>query len=345
MIPIFGTTVEITVKTKDEATARSAFHDIQSLFQQLHHDWHPWLPGELTQLNQAIAEQQRIQISQHLYELLTTAQRAEADSCGLFNAATGKLIHLWGFHTSDFPIPGPPPDQSAINDWLNDGAQTQALQLSKSAQNEYWAYHPNPKVRLDLSGIAKGAAVALAVQRLKAHSVSAAIVNAGGDILAYTKSDPWRIAIRHPFNQQQPVLAIVQVEQEEAIFTSGNYTRFRNDGEKRYAHILDPRSGWPVEHVAAVTVIHNQAAIADAAATALMVVREGEPWPLLAARMDVDKVLLIRQDGQIEMTPAMQKRLQSLQASPKQISQAALPSVTIEAIDCGPFHTQLSHSS
>ena len=97
----------------------------------------------------------------------------------------------------------------------------------------------------------------------------------------------------------------------EAVFTSGNYERFRQEDTTRYPHILDPRSGWPVEDLASATVIAGEGLLADAAATALIVAgRSG--WREVAQSLGLDQVLMIDGDGKVYMTQRMAGRIELL---------------------------------
>ena len=90
--------------------------------------------------------------------------------------------------------------------------------------------------------------------------------------------------------------------------TSGNYERFIEIDGKRYTHIFDPRTGYPVEHTASVTVVDTDPVLADAAATALLVGGPNE-FDEIVAMMDLTYALLIDTQGDIRLTPAMAERL------------------------------------
>ncbi|GAB4190317.1 MAG: FAD:protein FMN transferase [Wenzhouxiangellaceae bacterium] len=305
---VFGTMVEVTLDGVAEPRARQAFAELQTLFNQLHQQWHPWQPGALMTLNQALAQGHAARPPPRLYQLLLRAQQTEHDSCGLFNAATGDLIDLWGFHTSQYPIMGPPPATAEISAWRERAPSSLQLTL------EQGLVQPRQSgLRLDLSGLAKGAAVELALQHLRDLRVPAALVSAGGDVQGYhgPQQEGWRVAIRDPFDSAGTavVLSGLTPDSGEAVFTSGNYARFRQAENRRYAHILDPRTGWPVRQVAAVTVVADDAVLADAAATALMVAADEGQWPLLAARMGLRQVMVVYDDGAIEVSVQLARRL------------------------------------
>ena len=283
--------------------AGHAFAEIQQMFQAMHRDWHAWEPGLLVEINHAFAEGSPAIANADIVEMVRRSQPLETSTGGRFNPAIGGLIRLWGFHTSDYPIEGPPPSQGLISELLelhpsSNDIRIDGLTLSTS----------NPAVQLDFGGIAKGYAVDLTIAKLRAMGINNAIVNAGGDLRAMgTHGDrPWRVAVRKPGGGN---VGSVQVQGDEAIFTSGNYERFRQDQTERYPHILDPATGWPARDIASVTVITDEGILADAAATAL-VVAGLEGWPEVALELDLQQVAVVDEEGTVYMTPAMEERLQ-----------------------------------
>ena len=161
---------------------------------------------------------------------------------------------------------------------------------------------------IDLGAFAKGYALNLAIDQLREQGIDNAIVNAGGDLcVAGRRGDrPWMIGIRHPLGEG--VIASVGVSDGECVLTSGNYERYREHEGIRYAHIIDPRSGYPVRHVASATVISKDGGLADAAATALSVAGP-QDWHRIASRMGLSEVMLVDDKGVVYLTPAMRKRI------------------------------------
>jgi len=166
----------------------------------------------------------------------------------------------------------------------------------------------NTAVQLDFGGIAKGYAVELALARLRSFGIDNAIVNAGGGlgVIGRRGDRPWNVGVRHP--QGQGILASLEVHDGEHVHTSGNYERFREHEGLRYAHIVDPRSGWPVDSITSCTVISRDGTLADAAATALVIAGRDE-WHRLAVRMGIKYVMLVGEDGTVYMNPAMAARV------------------------------------
>lgn len=300
---IFGTMMGVTLWGADDAQASQVFSALQESFQGMHKDWHAWEPGTLTAINESFARGEPARANEDIVEMVRRSQELEARTEGRFNPAIGALIRLWGFHTSVYPILGPPPGRNKITDLLaahpsSSDIRIEGLELVSD----------NPATQLDFGGIAKGYAIDIACRLIREAGVKNAIVNAGGDLRAFGSHGdrPWKIAIRAPGGG---IVGALEAGDDEAIFTSGNYERFRLENEKRYPHILDPRTGWPVEDLASVTVITAEGTLADAAATALIVAGLDE-WQEVARSLGLDQVMMIDEAGKVYQTAGMAHRIQ-----------------------------------
>ena len=309
---IFGTLLEVTTWGVDEDDARLAFSSLHSLFQEMHRDWHAWEPGQLTELNRNFASGLPAMASPDIIEMTRHSQFVEKQTAGRFNPAIGALIGLWGFHTSDYPIMGPPPSRSQIENLVLQNPSSLDIQIDEASLTSL-----NPAVQLDFGGIAKGYAIDIACDTLRDLGINDAIVNAGGDLRAMGRHGdrPWRIAVRNPSGG---IIGTLEAGTDEAIFTSGNYERFRQDNESRYPHILDPQTGWPVKDVASVTVITQQGWLADAAATALIVAGLDD-WIEVARSLDLEQVLIVDENGKAYLTEKMNERMEFAEGLTKEI--------------------------
>lgn len=300
---VFGTLVEITIEGASKSASQAAMSEIGQLLQRVHREWHAWDRGALVGLNTAIAEGQAAEIPSDLSEVLQEGQHLACLSGGLFEPAIGGLIGLWGFH-ADTPPTGAAPDPAQIAQIVGKHPSIADLRFDDPK-----AWSQNTAVQLDLGGYAKGAALDLAAEMLKARGIENAVLNAGGDVnVIGTHSDrPWRVAIRDPF--VWGAVASIQLGAGEVLYTSGNYERYFEQDGQRFAHIIDPRSGWPVQEIVSVSVLGQDGAFADAAATALSVAGP-DLWPQVAADMGVEAVLMITDDGRMLASPAMASRLE-----------------------------------
>lgn len=302
-IYVFGTVVDIEIAGVTDQRGSQLSTIISDRFQQMHRDLHAWKPGELDALNACIKTQKTCSVSDELQAIVRSAAQLERDSNGLFNPASGNLVRMWGFHTDDYPIRKPPPQNQAINRWVSAMPSMAQLELDPGSIRS-----SNPNVRLDFGGFAKGIAVDYAIKVLQDAGVAGGMVNAGGDLRAFGKKfgRPWRVAVRHP--SEGTVLAGLEVADDEAIFTSGNYARFGEHGGIRYAHILDPRTGRPVTRIASATVVAKRGDVADAAATALVVAGPRD-WRPIAIAMGLKNVLLVDHNGCLYLDKGMRQRL------------------------------------
>ena len=298
----FGTLIDVSLYGVEQPLAESVCRQIERDFMVMHASWHAWQPGPLSSLNNHLSTLEAGTIEPSILPLLKEANRLSRMSAGLFNPVIGNLIALWGFHDNALPV-GTLPESSAINKLLAQAPAVNDINIDGTLITS-----SNPSVAYDLGGFAKGYAIDRAIDRLRETGIHNAIVNAGGDLRAIGQHGdrPWRIGIRHP--RENGILASIEVSGDNSVFTSGDYERFFEMDGKRYHHIIDPRPGYPASNTTSVTVIHNNAATADAAATALFVAGPDE-WLSTASNMGIHYVMLIDTRGTIHMNPAMQSRI------------------------------------
>ena len=299
---LFGTLVEFTIRGIEPAQAQAAVAAVSEDFQRMHTDWHAWKPGELSRLNQQLPDGEFHPVSPFLLPLIEHAGELAVQSDNLFNPAIGQLVKLWGFHSDTLPS-GQPPSRDDIQALV-----VKQPRMADVIINGERIRSSNPAVSLDFGGFAKGAALDQAMQRLRSMGIQNAIINAGGDlnVIGSHGDRPWKVGVRHP--QGKGVLVAVELNDGEAIYTSGNYERYREHEGVSYSHIIDPRSGMPVKHVASVTVIDNVGGRADAAATALSVAGP-KHWYRIARQMGLKYVMLVDELGRVHMNPAMAERV------------------------------------
>ena len=294
----FGTVIDITIDGVEPAMAEQASAELEQLLLGWHRTWHAWEPGPLTRVNNSLAAGTTVQVDAAVLPLINEANRLSDLSNGLFNPLLGRLLALWGFQGNPLPE-GALPKPADIESWL-----TQAPAVSDITMEGDRISSRNPLAAYDLGGFAKGYAIDRCIEHLRSRGIEHAIINSGGDLRAIgTRSDRrWRIGIRHP--REDSIIASINTDGDDSVFTSGDYERLFNVEDVRYHHILDPRTGYPATGTSAVTVVHDNAALADAAATALFVAGPGE-WPDIARRMGIERVMLVDRDGVIYITPDM----------------------------------------
>lgn len=313
-----GTVVEVTVRDDDPAVRRAALDTARRLFERYGREWYPWHEdSELARVNRALAEGRTAEASPELLELLHDAGRLSCLAGGRFNPAIGGLVELWGFHRPP-PYEDPAPDAAAIERWRQGAPAPADLRLADST-----VASSNPAVRLDLGAIAKGAIIDRALAAMRDAGLEHAMINAGGDmaVIGNAGGRPWRAAIRHP---EAGLLATIELASGEALFTSGDYERFRETGDgRRLGHVLDPRTGRPARGAVQASVIAAGGTRADAAATALLIADDDE-WTAVVASMDVAHVLRMPSASVLQMDAGLHARLELVDPS-MQVAEKILP--------------------
>ena len=298
----FGTIIDVTLYDVDEKLADKVFKDLDADYEYMHQNWTPWQPSSLSRTNLLIPTGKNFSLDPSILPLIKESKQIAEKTEHLFNPTIGKLINLWQFHKHDQPDIRPP-ETSEIQTLVDQNPRLTDLHLKGVKLRS-----TNPHVQLNFGAFAKGYAIDRSMSYLKQLGIRNAIINSGGDLKAMGKHGerPWRIAIRHP--RKDDIIASIEVQGEEGIFTSGDYERFYMYQGKRFHHILDPRTGYPAQGTQSVTVIHADSGLADAAATALFIAGPNE-WHRIAKNLGLKKVMLIDDQGRIHLSPEMQKRI------------------------------------
>ena len=303
---VFGTIAQLTVLDADRERARAAAERVLREFDRMHRELHAWKPGDLVELNQAIGRgEPSARTTPEIAGLIRQAQDLASRSGDLFNPAIGRLVGLWSFHR-DKPG-GPVPDPRDIARLVAahprmDDLRVDGIEVTSS----------NPVVQLDFGGYAKGYALDRAAELLREKGISSALINVGGNAMALGRhgARAWRLGLDAP--RGDGLMATLELNDGEAVGTSGDYRRYYVIDGKRYSHIIDPRTGYPVAGVESVTVLvaggAGAGALSDAASKPIFI--EGVTgWKRAAARMGVPRALLVDSKGIVHVTPEFRERL------------------------------------
>ena len=231
-------------------------------------------------------------IDPELCEVLAYALSLAEASGGAYDVTVGPLVNLWGF--------GPNPAMQRVPDTTAIEAARERVgfrQVEVDAVGRR-ARKP-PGVRIDLSSLGKGRGVDRVAQYLDAHGVTNYLIDLSGKLRARGRNahgEPWRVAVEQPAADAtsaapQSAPQIIELR-DRSVATAGDYRRFFETGGRRYSHIIDPRTGWPVTHgTVSATAIAPDCMQADALATVLMVMPPGEAMQL-ANRLQLPALLI-----------------------------------------------------
>ncbi|MDH5543965.1 MAG: FAD:protein FMN transferase [Gammaproteobacteria bacterium] len=300
----FGTVIEVSHYTDNEKLAELALQKVEEDFTYLHRAWHPYEEGPLARVNSLLETGAPFSVAPSVLPLIIKGKELSSRSEGYFNPAIGKLVQLWGFDRMEEIKDMRPPDKAVLQQWLDSRPTMEGFDLDQLTLRG-----KNSAVKFDFGGFAKGYGIDRVIEELRKIGVNDVIVNAGGDLRAIGSKGgkPWNIGIRHPRNKG--IVASIAIQGDESVFTSGDYERFFEQEGKRYHHILNPFTGMPATDFQSVTVVNMNAAVADAAATALFVAGI-EHWQRIAKNMGVEQAMLIDQQGKVIITRALRKRVQ-----------------------------------
>lgn len=221
--------------------------------------------SDLGRINRA-AGQKAVQVSPDTYKVVESALSYARLSGGAFDPTIAPLVELWGISSGN---PGIPP---APRDIEEKKLLTDYQKVAMKPDNRI--YLEKKGMEIDLGGIAKGYIADKVKQYLVEKGVKRGIINLGGNIVVVGSKpgdQPWRIGIQNPFETRGNHIGIATVK-DKTVVTSGIYERFFIYQGKRYHHILDPSTGYPVENdLASVTIITDKSIDADALSTSLFV--------------------------------------------------------------------------
>lgn len=229
-----------------------------------------WKPdSELSRLNRHEGPAP-FPLSKATREVLELSLEVSQRSGGAFDVTVGPLVDAWGFGP---PGEREPPTEDAIAA-LREVVGSRHLELSEAGVTK-----AQPRVRVDLSAVAKGYGVDRAAAALEALGARRYLVEVGGELRARglnAEGAPWQVGVERPDPGARAVQRVVPLI-DAALATSGDYRNFFERGGRRFSHTIDPRTGRPIEHaLASVSVVADTCARADAWATALNVLGPDE---------------------------------------------------------------------
>ena len=257
---VFGTTYSITYQA-DSSLHTSIKKELQKVDEALS-------PFNKQSVITAVNENRNMTVNKMFADVFLMAEKISEDTDGAFDITVAPLVNAWGFGFKS----GKHPSRHDI-----DSLKT-IIGYKKVSLNDLRVTKTDPRVMLDCSSIAKGYGSDAVAAMLERHGVKNYMVEIGGEIVTKgisQKRMPWKIGVTKPIDDSlslsQEIQCIINVT-DKSMATSGNYRNFYYHGGKKYAHTIDPKTGYPVQHsILSATVIANNCATADAYATAFMV--------------------------------------------------------------------------
>lgn len=258
---VFGTVYKITYQSD-----RNLKNEIEAELKKVDNSLSPFNPNSIiTRVN----HNEETELDSFFIHVFQMAKKISEETNGAFDITVAPLVNAWGFGFKE---------STGVDSLTVDSLQ-QITGYRKVTLQDNKIIKTDPRIMLDCSAIAKGAGVDAVARLLENKGIRNYMVDIGGEVVVRGKNpkmNTWQIGINKPVddslsvNQElQTILAI----SDAGMATSGNYRNFYYKGGKKYAHTIDPRSGYPVQHsILSATVIAKDCASADAYATAFMVI-------------------------------------------------------------------------
>ena len=212
------------------------------------------------------ASEKAVKVSDDVFSVLEMAQRISELTEGAFDISVEPLVSLWRVN-SDSP-------HVATTEELAERLPLVNFKNIILDSSQKTVKFTQKGMEIDLGGIAKGFAADELVKICKKHKIRRAVIDLGGNVYVYgekAKNQLWNVGIKNPeFPDSAPLIKITLPEM--SVVTSGIYERYFDEGEKRYHHILSPKTGYPIENeLYSISVLSKNSMLADALTTAFFV--------------------------------------------------------------------------
>ena len=243
-------------------------HDIDQLLDEINSIMSTYdTESELSQLNLKQSDQ-CIPVSNSLLYVLEKALTISELSQGSFDITVGPLVNLWGFGPNGIPIKIPT-DEAITEAKTKVGYANINLDKDNSC-----LVKNNSEITIDLSAIAKGYAVDKVAALLEALKINRYMVEIGGEVNARglnVNQVPWQIGIEKPVAGNRSIHKVIALD-DKSMASSGDYRNYFEFEGQQYSHLIDANTGKPIRHeLVSVTVLHDSCMMADALATAFIV--------------------------------------------------------------------------
>ena len=279
---IFGTTWSLTYLDAPEQVNPSEVRSkIDAAFATVNQSMNHYDASSLISAFNALPAQTPIEVDWDFTYVLSAALELTDATRGAYDVSVSALSDLWGFGPE-----GPKQFPNTVDIEMT-RSQVGVAQLDWESTTRTLSKR-GPGLKLDFSSLAKGYAVDLGADALQDLNIPHFMLEVGGEVRVRGSSprgDRWRIAVERPDAGARGGIQAALAVSDTGIATSGDYRNFFEHEGQRYSHLIDPRTGYPIQHdVVSVTVVHGSAMMADAWATALTVLGSAEAMVLAEER-------------------------------------------------------------
>lgn len=298
---VFGTTYHVTYQS-DKDLADGIKEELEKVDLSLS----PFNPQSIIS---AVNQNQDTELNDMFLEVFQKAMTVSKETDGAFDITVAPLVNAWGFGFKN----GTHPNRQQVDSLL------QMVGYRKVSIKDGKVVKEDPRIMLDCSAIAKGFGTQIVAAYLRKQNVKNFMVEIGGEIVTSGINDsrlPWKIGVTKPVEDSLSVgheLQTVLNVTDKAMATSGNYRNFYYKGGKKFAHTIDPKTGYPVQHsLLSATVLADDCAIADAYATSFMVLGVDRAKEVLARHPELMAYFIFSNEkGQMDVwfSPSLKDKI------------------------------------
>lgn len=317
-----GTTYRIT--TVNDTMDYSA--PVDSILQRMDRDLSLWLENSLIRRINAFNRIDTVfafyDSTKYFSVVFDISREVWQRTGGAFDPSVYPLVELWGFGLGNAGDVNQDRIDSALSAVGFDPSGIDMIELeSDYIYKETQIRKGNPATKLDFNAVAQGYTVDVIADFLMQQGVENYMVELGGEVLCRgvnPQGEPWRIGLDKPEGLVRDGFQAVLTPGNKALATSGSYRKFREVEGKRLSHAINPATGQPVEHsVLSVTVMASSCAVADAYATAFLVMGLEETSAFLEQNQDLglEAYIIFDEGGQMQtlVTPGMEKMIAAVE--------------------------------
>lgn len=285
-----GTIVNLTLYDNNKKNINDVFKSSFDIINDIENEMSLNVDGSAINKINELAYNQNVKLSDDMYKVIKKSLEYSSQSDGKFDVTAGKLVQLWNIGGDNARLPS----QNEIDE-ANEYVDYKYIELN---DNDKTIKFTKPGLILDLGGIAKGYAADKVKDYLISQNIEKAIIDIGGDIYVVGTNEsnqPWGIGIQNPFSDNRNNYIGSIKESNKSIVTSGVYERYFEENGKRYHHILDTTTGYPVENeLMGVSIISKDSIDGDALSTAVFSLGLEDGMKLVNGINDVDAIFITK---------------------------------------------------
>lgn len=301
---VMGSAFTLTAVAADEAAARQA---VEAGFEEavrIERLISSWDPQSETAAVNRMAGIAPVKVSRELFDLIYRSKKVSELTGGLFDVSFASIDRLWRFDgtLTTLPDSAEVARSVALIDYRNIALNRDSLTV----------FLRHAGMKIGFGAIGKGYAANRCKAVMQNLGIESGVVNAGGDLIAWGSQSggkPWTIGIADP-ERQDHALSWLEIG-GMAVVTSGDYERFVEIDGRRFAHIINPKTGWPAQGLRSVTIICPDAELADALATAVFLMGSDQGIRFVNTLAQVE-CLLVDDAGRLHASDGVNLYLQEI---------------------------------